>query len=78
MTRPLPGPARCVICNSKDASPREGHTLPFCSACHGEWLHSKERARAATAREDFVRRARAEHEQPAPKRTPVEDDSWST
>lgn len=55
--------------------------LPLCLACHGDWLVSRERARAATARSDFVRRMRAEREtQPARPKTrkpEEEDDSWS-
>jgi hypothetical protein len=73
----IPEPAFCVVCGAPGASPREGHRLALCHECEQAWLHSPERARAATARADFVRIRRAERKQPAPKRVPVEDDPWS-
>lgn len=62
MTRPLLKPATCAVCDAPGAHPAEGHMSPLCTACHAEWMASDERARAATARDDFVRRARAERE----------------
>lgn len=77
MTRPPAKPALCAICDQPGAHPAEGHTAPLCRECEQEWLRSQERARAATARGDFVRRMRAERE---PRAAPKidEDDPWSS
>lgn len=77
MPRPLPKLAVCAVCDAPGARPAEGHRFPLCHECNQEWLRSGERARARTARDDFVRRMRAERERPAPRRSIVEDDPWS-
>ena len=46
----------CVACGAKGASPGPGFKYPLCLECEKAWLESPERARAATARDDFVRR----------------------
>lgn len=63
MTRPRPQPALCAVCDQPGAHPSEGHVSPLCHEHQQAWIHSAERARAATARSDFVRRMRAEVEQ---------------
>jgi hypothetical protein len=78
MTRSLPKPATCAVCDQPGAYPVEGHTSPLCREHDQAWLSSAERARAATARDDFVRRARAERERPAPKGSPPDDDPWQS
>lgn len=84
MTLPPRKPATCAVCDQPGAHPAEGQRLPLCREHEQAWLQSTERARAATARDDFIRRARAERESP-PKRiatsrskatTEEEDDPW--
>jgi hypothetical protein len=53
-------PPLCAACNAPDAAPSEGHTSPLCLACETAWQASPERARAATARNDFIQRRRKE------------------
>jgi hypothetical protein len=69
--------AVCAVCDAPGARPAEGHRFPLCMEHEQEWLHSGERARARTARDDFVRRMRIERDRPAAKRSIVEDDPWS-
>lgn len=54
------GAPRCACCGAAGARPMEGHTTPLCGGCDAAWLASAERARAATARADFVERPRRE------------------
>jgi hypothetical protein len=65
----------CVICGAADARPREGHRYPMCSGCRNGWDASAERARAATALDDYVRRRRLElaQEHAAKKVQDIED-----
>jgi hypothetical protein len=58
-----PPPALCAVCDRPSARPLEGHNSPLCARCEQEWLRSGEHARAATARQDFVDRLRAEETQ---------------
>jgi hypothetical protein len=60
MTRPRPRPATCAVCDHPGVRPSEGHMIQFCHEHEEAWLCSGEHARAATARVDFVQRARAE------------------
>jgi hypothetical protein len=85
MTRPPPRPATCAVCGRSGAHPSEGHTSPMCREHEQAWLRSAERARAATARDDFVRRMRAERNESTHrtasflhKKEEVEDDPWSS
>jgi hypothetical protein len=78
MTRPPPRPAICAVCDRPGAHPSEGHTSPLCREHQQAWLSSAERARVATARDDFVRRARAERDRPAPRGSPPDDDLWQS
>jgi hypothetical protein len=78
MTRPPPEPARCAVCGASGAHPSEGQRLPLCAYHEQAWLHSPERARAATARADFVRRRRAELRTPSSTPKAEEDDPWNT
>lgn len=53
-------PTTCAVCGAEGARPAEGHRFPFCRDCEQDWIHSGERARAATALGDFVRRRKLE------------------
>jgi hypothetical protein len=53
-------PPLCVACDAPGARPSEGHTSPLCLDCETAWLASPERARAVSARTEFVERRRKE------------------
>jgi hypothetical protein len=55
-----PSGARCVCCGGGDARPAEDLGELLCARCGGAWKASAERARAATARADFIDRQHRE------------------
>ena len=51
----------CAACDRElPPTSQRGQTLPLCFDCGNEWQKSMERARASTARGDFVARRRKE------------------